>query len=60
MDGYSAYSTGDYYDSTLSYDFSKEAEKRNTLISQEIKKAQGTMKIGFITPTNYQVSEELM
>lgn len=54
MDGYSAsYSSGDYFDKNLAFDFSKEAEKRNRLIAQEIKKMQGELNISFVTPTHY-------
>ena len=37
MDGYSGYQDEDYYDRLLSYDFSSEAERRNSLIGNEIK-----------------------
>ncbi len=55
MDGYSAHHDGDYFDRQLEYDFSKQAETRNTLISEEIKEIQKVMKLRFVTPTRYRV-----
>lgn len=55
MDGYSAYSGGDYFDQNLIYDFSNEADLRNALITAELKRLQGVMKIKFITPTHYKI-----
>lgn len=54
MDGYSVGAKG-YYDSTLDYDFSKEAAKRNALISEELKSINRHLKLTFITPTAYEV-----
>lgn len=42
----------DYFDRNLVHDFSKEAEKRNRLIADEIKK----MKIQFMMSTHYQLA----
>lgn len=53
MDGYSTYQSKDYFDKKLEYDFSKEAEFRNTLISEELKELRKSMKIRFITPSYY-------
>ena len=53
MDGYSAYSDHDYFDRQLEYDFSREAEKRNQLISEEIHTLQKLIQIHFITKTCY-------
>lgn len=55
MDGYSAHQDGDYFDQQLEYDFSKQAEMRNALISEEIKEIQKVMKLRFATPTQYGV-----
>lgn len=53
MDGYSAYQNNDYFDQNLEFDFSKEANLRNTLISSEINEIQKQIKLHFITPTHY-------
>ncbi len=55
MDGYSTHQDGDYFDQQLEYDFSKQAETRNALISEEIKEIQKVMKLHFVTPTQYSV-----
>lgn len=55
MDGYSVYHETDYFDEDLEYDFSKEAELRNRLISNEIKELKKAIEIHFITPTFYNV-----
>ena len=55
MDGYSETDRAVYYDSELDYDFSKDAEKRNALISAELKEIRQHLKLDFITPTVYQV-----
>ncbi len=55
MDGYSADSRMAYYDSTLYYDFSREAEKRNRQISEELSEICRQMQIHFLTPTLYRV-----
>ncbi|QNM10230.1 aldolase catalytic domain-containing protein [Wansuia hejianensis] len=54
MDGYSGYQDEDYYDRLLSYDFSSEAERRNSLIGNEIKELGKKMDIQFLTPSRYQ------
>jgi len=55
MDGYSAYSGDDYVHQNLVFDFSKEAELRNRLISEEMKELKKQIEINFITPTKYNV-----
>ena len=55
MDGYSAYSGSNYINKTLEHDFSKEAERRNTLISAEMKELKKQIRMTFVTPTRYQV-----
>lgn len=55
MDGYSVHDESDYYDKNLEYDFSSEAERRNNMISDEIRKLKAEMKISFITPTKYDI-----
>lgn len=57
MDGYTTLTDQNYFDQMLEYDFSKEAEKRNTLISAEIKSLSKKMNIQFITPTCYKISQ---
>lgn len=54
MDGYSGIKSGDYFDRGLDYDFSKEADKRNTLIKAEIEKIGKKMNIEFVTPSCYK------
>lgn len=53
MDGYSPHHANNYFDQQLEYDFSKEVEKRNLYISEEIKDLQKVIKINFITHTCY-------
>lgn len=53
MDGYSPYLGDNYFDNDLEYDYTKEAELRNVLISSEIRDIGQTMSIKFITPTIY-------
>ena len=55
MDGYSTYSSDDYFDRNLEYDFSKVADLRNKLISDEHKEINKVMKISFITPTDLEI-----
>ncbi|MBQ2023200.1 MAG: aldolase catalytic domain-containing protein [Lachnospiraceae bacterium] len=55
MDGYSAYSGNDYINQNLVFDFSKEAELRNRLISEEMRELKKQIEITFITPTRYDV-----
>ena len=54
MDGYSGNASGAYYNRQLEYDFSKEAERRNALISEEIREIGKTLKLTFLTPTAYK------
>ncbi len=56
MDGYSAFSRDDYYDSRLVYDFSNDAEMRNARITEEFVDINKKMRVHFITPTRYCVS----
>ena len=44
----------DYIDEKLEYDFSKQANLRNSLISSEICEIQKLVNIKFITPTYYR------
>ena len=55
MDGYSAYSGNDYIHQNLVFDFSKEAELRNRVISEEMRELKKQIDITFITPTRYRV-----
>ncbi|NLG05316.1 MAG: hypothetical protein GX567_16065 [Clostridia bacterium] len=55
MDGYSTQQDGDYFEQQLEYDYSKQAEIRNVLISGEIKEIQKVMKLSFLTPSQYSV-----
>ncbi len=57
MDGYSAYNSRDYINNVWEYDFSKQAEKRNKLISEELKKLKRLIDIYFITPTHYTIED---
>lgn len=52
MDGYTEVSQ-DYYDDSVSYDYSKEARIRNELISREIDDINKIMYIEFITESKY-------
>lgn len=54
MDGYLQSSTV-YYDRELDYDFSREAERRNALISEELREIGSHVKLVFLTPTTYDV-----
>lgn len=54
MDGYSK-SVSVYYDSELDYDFTGEAAKRNSLISEELTEINRHLKLHFITPTVYKI-----
>lgn len=56
MDGYSAKQDGNYYDRRLEYDFSHEAENRNALIAGELQEISKTMRLNFITPSQYAVN----
>lgn len=55
MDGYSAYSGDNYINKTLEHDFSKEAQHRNRLISEEMNELSKQMKLTFLTPTRYEI-----
>ena len=55
MDGYTASSNTVYYNDELDYDFSKEAEYRNSLIMKELQEINRHMKLEFITPTEYRL-----
>lgn len=55
MDGYSAYSGSNYINKTLEHDFSREAERRNHLIADEMKKLNQQIQLIFITPTRYRL-----
>ena len=54
MDGYSEAATV-YYDNELNYDFSKEALKRNKLISDELREIGRTISLKSVTPTAYDL-----
>ncbi len=54
MDGYINEIIGNYYDKVLDYNFDNESEKRNYLISKELKEIGKKININFITPTLYQ------
>ncbi len=54
MDGYSNYEGINYLDQNLEYDFSKESEIRNKLISNELISISKKIKIEFLTPTIYK------
>ena len=58
MDGYSETDRAVYYDNKLDYDFSKDAERRNALISAELMEINRYLKLQFITPTVYQIHEK--
>ncbi len=53
MDGYSEETSG-YYDNELYYDFSKEANRRNSLISEELREISRNLKLNFLTSTIYE------
>ncbi len=55
MDGYSPDYKNDYYDARLNYDFSKETDRRNELISAELTQIKKAIELKFITPTNYEI-----
>jgi 4-hydroxy 2-oxovalerate aldolase len=55
MDGYTNEIIGNYFDKGLDYNFSNESEKRNSLISRELKETMKKIKINFITPTLYEI-----
>lgn len=57
MDGYSSYESKNYINNTWEYDFSEQAEKRNILISEELKRLQEVIDIHFITPTKYTIED---
>lgn len=43
----------DYFDDSVSHDYSKEVRTRNELISREISDINETMNIEIITPSKY-------
>jgi 4-hydroxy 2-oxovalerate aldolase len=53
MDGYSGDYAADYCNDKVSYDFSKEADRRNELIRRELGEIGQRMKLEFITPSLY-------
>lgn len=55
MDGYSKYYKEDYYEDRLEYNFSRESEKRNAMISEEINKLKRKVNIEFLTDTKYDI-----
>lgn len=54
MDGYPNNESISYFDEELEFDFSKDAIKRNELISKEILRINKKLNIEFITPTIYK------
>ncbi|MBR3537892.1 MAG: hypothetical protein IKN79_02325 [Eubacterium sp.] len=56
MDGYSGDYAADYCNDKVSYDFSKEANRRNELIRKELAEIGQRMKLEFITPSLYRLS----
>lgn len=58
MDGYSAQHSINYYESNLEYDFSNVAEKRNQLISEEMKDINKVLQLEFLTPTAYEFTSD--
>jgi 4-hydroxy 2-oxovalerate aldolase len=56
MDGYLLDRRRNYLDDNLEYDFSKEAEVRNNLISAELTEINKRLALNFITPTCYGVN----
>lgn len=55
MDGYSTSKGSDYYSKQLNYDFSAQADRRNKLIGESIRKLAKEVAIRFITPTIYEL-----
>ena len=53
MDGYSGDYAADYCNDKVSYDFSKEADRRNVLIRKELGEVGQRMRLEFITPSLY-------
>ena len=53
MDGYSGDYAADYCNDKVSYDFSKEADRRNELIRKELGEVGQRMRLEFITPSLY-------
>ena len=56
MDGYSGDYAADYCNDKVSYDFSKEANVRNTLIRKELSEIGKRMRLEFVTPSLYMPS----
>ena len=56
MDGYSSREfTRNYFSRDWEFDFSKEAEKRNRLISEDLKEIRKSLSFRFLTPTVYEI-----
>ena len=55
MDGYTESQDIAYFSSELQFDFSKEANERNALISKELINIRKTINFEFITPTIYDI-----
>ena len=55
MDGYTSYQEDDYYELGLRFRFPEGAKLRNELISAELREISRSMKLDFITPTNYKL-----
>ena len=56
MDGYSEHElTPNYFSRDWEFDFSKEALKRNFLISEDLKEIRKSLKVTFLTPTRYDI-----
>ena len=54
MDGYSTDKKSDYYSKSISHDFSAQADRRNVLIAENIKRLSKEVQINFITPSIYE------
>jgi len=54
MDGYDLRRDGNYLDQNLEYDFSGQAERRNELLSAELREISGRLRLRFLTPTAYR------
>jgi 4-hydroxy 2-oxovalerate aldolase len=57
MDGYANDIIGNYFDKGLDYNFANESEKRNFLISKELKEINKKINIHFISPTRYDITK---
>ena len=56
MDGYSGDYAADYCNDKVSYDFSREADRRNELIRKELREIGKRMELEFLTPSLYEMS----